>query len=93
MYTEYLNRAIRDLSDENAASRVPPAPLQPIEVDVQAGAYIPETFIPDVHARLVLYQRISNCADESSLYELKLEMVDRFGLLPAERKCCSASAP
>ena len=86
MYTEYLNRAIRDLSDENAASRVPPAPLQPIEVDVQAGAYIPETFIPDVHARLVLYQRISNCADESSLYELKLEMVDRFGLLPAETK-------
>ena len=86
MYAEFLNRAIRDLSDEGPLSRVPLSPLQPIEVDVQAGAYIPETFIPDVHARLVLYQRISNCVDESSLYELKLEMVDRFGLLPAETK-------
>jgi len=86
MYTDYLNRAIRDLSDESAWSRVPPSPLPSIEVDVQAGAYIPEAFIPDVHARLVLYQRISNCVDESSLYELKLEMVDRFGLLPDETK-------
>ena len=84
MYTDYLNRAIRDLSGEPTES-----PLRKdsvCEIDLETSAYIPDEYIPDVHTRLVLYQRIADCEDKSSLYELKLEMVDRFGLLPAETK-------
>jgi len=84
MYTDYLNRAIRDLSGETRSAPMPKASTS--EVDTEASAYIPETFIPDVHARLMLYQRISDCGDESTLYSLKLEMIDRFGLLPTETK-------
>ena len=84
MYTDFLNRAIRDLSGQNAST--PVSNLSQTEVDTEASAYIPESFIPDVHARLMLYQRISDCEDESSLYELKLEIIDRFGLLPPETK-------
>jgi transcription-repair coupling factor (superfamily II helicase) len=32
--------------------------------------------------RLVLYKRISNAETEDQLRELKVEMIDRFGLLP-----------
>lgn len=84
MYTDFLNRAIRDLSGQSASA--PVSNLLQTEVDTEASAYIPENFIPDVHARLMLYQRISDCEDESSLYELKLEIIDRFGLLPPETK-------
>ena len=84
MYTDFLNRAIRDLSGQSAST--PVSNLSQTEVDTEASAYIPESFIPDVHARLMLYQRISDCEDESSLYELKLEIIDRFGLLPPETK-------
>ena len=84
MYTDYLNRAIRDLSEEPATRPFPGDSV--CEIDLETSAYIPEDYIPDVHTRLVLYQRIADCEDKASLYELNLEMVDRFGLLPPEAK-------
>ena len=38
--------------------------------------------LPDIHARLVLYKRISNTQTTTDLRELQIEMIDRFGLLP-----------
>jgi len=48
--------------------------------------------VPDVHTRLVLYKRISETKTEDELEELKVELIDRFGLLPpqAERLCEAA---
>ncbi len=45
-------------------------------------ALIPEDYLPDVHTRLVLYKRIASASNEAELSELKVEMIDRFGLLP-----------
>ena len=39
-----------------------------------------------MHARLILYKRIANAADEDGLKELQVEMIDRFGLLPEPTK-------
>ncbi len=84
MYTDYLNRAIRDLSGEPTESSLK---LDSVcEIDLDASAFIPDDYIPDVHTRLVLYQRIADCEDSAALYDLKLELVDRFGLLPVETK-------
>jgi transcription-repair coupling factor (superfamily II helicase) len=44
---------------------------------------IPEDYVPDVHLRLVLYKRIAGAAAREELDELQVEMVDRFGPLPA----------
>jgi transcription-repair coupling factor (superfamily II helicase) len=52
------------------------------EVDLQAAALIPEDYLPDIHARLVLYKRIANTKTQDDLRELQVEMIDRFGLLP-----------
>ena len=49
-------------------------------------ALIPEDYLPDVHARLILYKRIANATDEDGLKELQVEMIDRFGLLPEQTK-------
>ena len=84
MYTDYLNRAIRDLSGEPTESSLK---LDSVcDVDLDASAFIPDDYIPDVHTRLVIYQRIADCEDSAALYDLKLELVDRFGLLPIETK-------
>ena len=56
------------------------------EIDLQIPALIPEAFIPDVHTRLVLYKRIANTENKLELDELKVEMIDRFGLLPQQTK-------
>jgi transcription-repair coupling factor (superfamily II helicase) len=52
------------------------------EVDLSASALLPEDYIPDVHMRLVLYKRISAADSDAALRELKVELIDRFGLLP-----------
>ena len=48
-------------------------------------AYIPETYLSDVNNCFVMYKRISNAnflTDE--INNLKIEMIDRFGLLNQE---------
>ena len=42
--------------------------------------------MPDVHMRLVQYKRIANAESDDKLRELQVEMIDRFGLLPAPVK-------
>jgi len=45
-------------------------------------ALLPEDFVPDVHLRLALYQRIAG-ASALELQDMGGELIDRFGLLPA----------
>ncbi len=80
MYNELLERAVRalksgelpeDLIDETVT-----------EVDLGVPALLPEDYVPDVHTRLILYKRISSATDQEELRELKVELIDRFGLLP-----------
>ena len=77
LYTEMLDKAVRALKsgiaieDENI-----------IEVNLHIPALIPEDYVPDVHSRLILYKRMASAKDEHDLDELKVEFIDRFGLLP-----------
>ena len=57
-----------------------------IEIDTGLGCIIPETYLGDVHERLVLYKRIANAKDNDELKDLQIEMIDRFGLLPDSTK-------
>ena len=49
-------------------------------------ALIPDDYLPDVHTRLVMYKRIASAGTDEELRELQVEMIDRFGLLPAPLK-------
>ena len=85
LYTEMLERAVRDLR----AGR-DPALDRPLdhgtEIDLHVPALIPEDYLPDVHARLILYKRIAGERDEEGLREIEVEMIDRFGPLPEPAK-------
>jgi transcription-repair coupling factor (superfamily II helicase) len=52
------------------------------EVDLHIPALLPEDYLPDVHIRLIQYKRIASAESPEELRELKIEMIDRFGLLP-----------
>jgi transcription-repair coupling factor (superfamily II helicase) len=56
------------------------------EIEIGLAALIPEDYMPDVHMRLVHYKRIANCRTGTELDELKVELIDRFGLLPPPLK-------
>jgi transcription-repair coupling factor (superfamily II helicase) len=85
LYTQLLERAVQALK----AGREPDlaAPMSHGgEIDLRIPALIPEDYLPDVHARLVMYKRIASAENDEALKELQVEMIDRFGLLPESAK-------
>jgi transcription-repair coupling factor (superfamily II helicase) len=45
---------------------------------------LPNDYCGDVHERLVLYKRLASCTRLDDLQDLQEELIDRFGLLPAQ---------
>ncbi len=85
LYNEMLSRTVQALRDG----------LEPdLDVDLRAGAEVnlhvpallPDDYLPDVHLRLVHYKRIASARNQRELEELQVELIDRFGLLPAPTK-------
>jgi transcription-repair coupling factor (superfamily II helicase) len=81
LYTELLDRAVHALKSGKQPELELPSETG-AEVDLQAPALIPEDYLPDIHARLVLYKRIASTETREELRDLQVEMIDRFGLLP-----------
>lgn len=81
LYTELLDRAVKafktgkEFNIENATQN-------PVEVEMHLPALIPSDYVFDVQSRLVFYKRIANAENSDVLRSLKVEMIDRFGLLP-----------
>jgi len=85
LYMEMLERAVKAIQKGEQPNLDQPLGGGP-EINLRIPALIPEDYLPDVHARLILYKRIANAADEDGLNELQVEMIDRFGLLPDPAK-------
>jgi len=85
LYSELLERAVNALKSGNQPELDAPMDTGP-EIDLQSPALIPDDYLFDVHARLVLYKRIANAKNEDAMRALQIEMIDRFGLLPPPTK-------
>jgi transcription-repair coupling factor (superfamily II helicase) len=81
LYHDLLRRTIHAIKN-NYTLDLKDATTEEVEINTGISCIIPETYLPDVHERLILYKRIASAKDEDSLKELKVEMIDRFGLLP-----------
>ena len=81
LYLDLLERAVQALQ----RGEVPDVNLvaePPIDINLHLPAQIPDPYLPDISARLTLYKRIASAPDVAALRELKIEMIERFGLLP-----------
>jgi len=85
MYSELLERAVKALKAGNQPELDQPLSMH-AEVDLHIPALLPDDYCPDVHSRLVMYKRIASAANQDALNELRVEMIDRFGLLPDAAK-------
>ena len=83
LYHELLERAVDALKSGKLPDHDKPL-AQGTEVDLGVPALLPGDYVPDVHQRLILYKRIANAKDTESLRELKVELIDRFGMLPPQ---------
>ncbi|WP_010485163.1 transcription-repair coupling factor [Pseudomonas sp. S9] len=85
LYMEMLERAVKAIRKGEQPNLDQPLGGGP-EINLRVAALIPDDYLPDVHARLILYKRIASAVDEDGLKELQVEMIDRFGLLPEPTK-------
>ena len=81
LYSELLERAVQSLKSDMPIDFDQPI-MRASEVDFHIPALIPETYIADIHRRLIEYKRIASAPDDNGLREIQMELIDRFGLLP-----------
>lgn len=86
LYTELLNKAVKALQQDEHAQLDFDSLTDSVEIDLMIPALFPDTYIADVHTRLILYKRIANAETQDVLDELQRECIDRFGLLPDASK-------
>jgi transcription-repair coupling factor (superfamily II helicase) len=74
-----MEKAIREIKGE-------PAPEEELRPEIHLGlpAFIPEAYMADEHRRLVTYKRASLAATDEELEEIRAELLDCYGLIPAE---------
>lgn len=84
LYSDLLERAVRSL--KNGEPMPTESPTRGTDVNLHAPALFPDSYLPDVHLRLVLYKRIASAENEDALRQLQEEITDRFGLPPEAAK-------
>ncbi|WP_299018200.1 transcription-repair coupling factor [uncultured Photobacterium sp.] len=81
LFMEMLEQAVEALKEGKEPS-LEDLLRQQTEIELRLPALLPDDYIPDINTRLSLYKRIASADSENALNELKVELIDRFGLLP-----------
>ncbi len=85
LYMELLEDAVKAIKEGKEPNLDKPL-QQSTDINLKLPALIPNEYLPDIHERLIIYKRISNAKNKQALHDLKVEMIDRFGLLPEATK-------
>ncbi|MEK8090623.1 transcription-repair coupling factor [Thermithiobacillus plumbiphilus] len=82
LYSELLNEAVEAIRAGRDPHTLSDSKGSGPEVNLNIPALIPADYLPDINLRLQMYKRIAQARDMDTLHELRVEMIDRFGLLP-----------
>jgi transcription-repair coupling factor (superfamily II helicase) len=82
LYMELLENAVASLKQGEQPTLEHLLNHNQTDIELRLPALIPDEFIPNVNTRLSLYKRIASAVNEQELNDIKIEMIDRFGLLP-----------
>ncbi|EEX92697.1 transcription-repair coupling factor [Vibrio orientalis CIP 102891 = ATCC 33934] len=85
LYMEMLEQAVEALKEGKEPS-LDELLRDQTEVEMRLPALLPDDYIPDINTRLSMYKQIASVSSEQELGELKIELIDRFGLLPDATK-------
>ncbi|VFP79656.1 transcription-repair coupling factor [Candidatus Erwinia haradaeae] len=81
LYTELLDNTVDALKKGLEPSLVDLTHSQ-TDIDLRMPALIPSDFIPNINTRLSCYKRIASAKNVNALEQIKVELINRFGLLP-----------
>ncbi|MCW9698761.1 transcription-repair coupling factor [Avibacterium sp. 20-129] len=85
LYMDLLESAVNALKEGREPS-LDELTQRQVEIDLRIPALLPDDYLGDVNMRLGFYKRIAGAENAQELDELKVELIDRFGLLPTPAK-------
>ncbi|CAH0540655.1 transcription-repair coupling factor [Vibrio marisflavi] len=85
LYMEMLEQAVEALKNGQELS-LDELLREQTEVEMRIPALLPDSYIPDINTRLSMYKQIASVHNSDELSEIKVELIDRFGLLPDAAK-------
>jgi transcription-repair coupling factor (superfamily II helicase) len=80
LYTDMLNRAVKTLKQGETIDLM--AAETTIDVSLGSPALLPDDYMPDVHARLSFYKKLSVCNTFDAITAIQESIIDQFGRLP-----------
>lgn len=81
LYMEMLEKATKAIQKGKTPNFDAPLSLT-AEITLHMPALIPDGYLGDVHQRLLFYKRISNTDTQEKLDNIRMELIDRFGIPP-----------
>ena len=81
LYMEMLEKATKAIQKGKTPNFDAPLSLT-AEINLHMPALIPDEYLGDVHQRLLFYKRISNTDTQEKLDNIRMELIDRFGIPP-----------
>jgi transcription-repair coupling factor (superfamily II helicase) len=81
LYMEMLEKATKAIQKGKTPNFDAPLSLT-AEINLHMPALIPDDYLGDVHQRLLFYKRISNTDSQEKLDNIRMELIDRFGIPP-----------
>ncbi|HUJ86213.1 MAG TPA: transcription-repair coupling factor [Burkholderiales bacterium] len=81
LYAQMLDSALKRLKAGKGAEYEDALDVS-AEVNLHQPALLPADYCSDVHERLTLYKRLSDCDSPEALEAMHEELIDRFGALP-----------
>ena len=81
LYMEMLEKATKAIQKGKTPNFDAPLSLT-AEITLHMPALIPDEYLSDVHQRLLFYKRISNTDTQEKLDNIRMELIDRFGIPP-----------
>lgn len=81
LYMEMLEKATKAIQKGKTPNFDAPLSLT-AEINLHMPALIPDEYLGDVHQRLMFYKRISNTDTQEKLDNIRMELIDRFGVPP-----------
>ena len=76
LYCKLLDNAVRELKGEDIQDEFETL------MDISINAFIPDTYITNLDAKLEIYKRIAMIKDKEDYYDVQDELTDRYGAIP-----------
>lgn len=91
MYHKILDEAVRELKEEHFSDLFEDEIkekkklfVEDCKIDLDLDIRLPEFYLPSIPERLKFYRRVSAADSEETLRSIQVELIDRFGPMPAQ---------